>query len=238
MTDDKKTGKVMIAAPTSGSGKTVITCALLKILKDRSLDPVSFKCGPDYIDPMFHRTVLGVDSHNLDTFLMGADGVRDVFLRARGEDGRRFAVIEGVMGIYDGLHPGSLEGSCYEIARITDSPIVLVVNAAGVGRTVISQIKGILSDDENGLIKQIIINKMSDAFFEKLAPVLEEELYGIRGDIRLLGHIPKTGSISLESRHLGLKLPGETENLKDQISAFAKVLEENCDIDAIIGCKG
>ncbi len=237
MTNDTRIKKVMIAAASSGSGKTVITCALLQILKDRGLDPLSFKCGPDYIDPMFHRTVLGVDSHNLDTFLAGRDGVRDVFERARNSSAH-FAVIEGVMGIYDGLRPDSIEGSCYEIAQITDTPIILVVNAAGAGRTVISQIKGILADDKDRLIRGIILNRMSDAFYDKLRPVLQEELSGIRGDIRLLGHIPKTGSISLESRHLGLKLPGEIENLKDQIGAFAKVLEENCDIDAIIGCKG
>ena len=232
--------RVMIAAASSGSGKTVITCALLKILKDRGLDPVSFKCGPDYIDPMFHRTVLGIDSHNLDTFLAGEDGVLEVFSEAVSErnettsDKSKTAVIEGVMGIYDGMSPGSLEGSSYEIARITQTPIILVVNAQGVGRTVISVIKGILADDDSRLIKGIILNRMSDAFFEKIRPVMQDEIAKMRDDVEILGHIPKTEDIGLESRHLGLKLPGEIEDLRERIDKFAAIVDQNCDIEAII----
>ena len=172
----------MIAAAGSGSGKTVITCGLLQILTDRGMDPVSFKCGPDYIDPMFHRTVLGIDSRNLDTYLAGEDGVRKVFDDAVCRSGCTCAVMEGVMGIYDGLAPGSLEGSCYEIARITQTPVILVVDAAGIGQTVVSLIKGVLADDKHHLIKGIILNRMSDAFYEKLLPYLREELANIRDD--------------------------------------------------------
>ena len=230
----------MIAAAGSGSGKTVITCALLQILKDRGMDPVSFKCGPDYIDPMFHRTVLGIDSHNLDTFLAGEDGVREVFFDALSpencntEEDAKFALIEGVMGIYDGMSPDSLVGSGYEIAQITNTPVILVVNAQGVGRTVTPIIKGILADDADKLIKGIILNRMSEAFFDKIRPVLRDEIAKTRDDVAILGAIPRTEDIGLESRHLGLKLPGEIADLRERIAHFAKCVEEHCDVNKIV----
>ncbi|MCR5830888.1 MAG: cobyrinate a,c-diamide synthase [Lachnospiraceae bacterium] len=226
--------RVMIAAAGSGSGKTVITCALLEILKNRGYSPISFKCGPDYIDPMFHRTVLGIDSHNLDMYLAGAEGVRDVFDRAVSGSGCDSSVIEGVMGIYDGMKPGSLDGSCYETAGITQTPIILIVDAAGVGQTVVSLIKGVLADDPMQLIKGVILNRMSDAFYEKIRPHLREELSEIRPDVAVLGHIPKSDEFALESRHLGLKLPAEVEDIREKIERIAKIVEKECDIDAVV----
>ena len=222
----------MIAAASSGSGKTMITCALLQILKDEGLNPVAFKCGPDYIDPMFHRKVLGIDSKNLDTFLAGPNGVRSIVSSAAADE--HFAVIEGVMGIYDGLSPASDEGSCYEIARITNTPIILVVNAAGIGRTIISLIKGILADDSEHLIRGIILNKISDAFYEKLRPYLHEEIAKERSDVAILGHIGKCDDISLDSRHLGLKMPDEIDDFKARICRFAKIMQKGCDLKAIL----
>ncbi len=224
----------MIAAASSGSGKTMITCALLQILKDRGLDPVSLKCGPDYIDPMFHRTVLGIDSYNLDTFLAGEDGVREVFADAISSQEHKSAVIEGVMGIYDGMKPDSVEGSCYEIAGITNTPIILVVNASGVGRTVISLIKGILADDGLHLIRGIILNRMSDAFYEKIRQPLSDEISKIRDDTVILGHIPKCKDIGIESRHLGLKMPGEIEGIREKIRIFSEIVYENVDFQTLI----
>ena len=139
----------MIAGMTSGSGKTTLTCAFLRCLQKRGLDPRSFKCGPDYIDPMFHGKVLGIESRNLDMFFMGEERLRKTLSKAEGG----YAVIEGVMGVYDGNDPSSAAGSCYEVAAVTSTPIVLTVNAGGVGRTVISMIMGVLSDDVHSLIK-------------------------------------------------------------------------------------
>lgn len=232
MTDNRTENKhprIMIAAASSGSGKTVITCGLLQVLKDKGLDPVSFKCGPDYIDPMFHRTVLGIDSNNLDTFLAGTDGVRDMV-----SETTRPAVIEGVMGIYDGLSPDSTAGSCYEIAQITDTPIILVVNASGTGRTVISLVKGILADDTSCLIRGIIFNRMSDAFYDKIAPQVTSEISKIRDDVALIGHIPKTESADISSRHLGLTLPGEIDDLRERIASFAQIIVKSCDVNSLL----
>ena len=106
--------RCMIAAPSSGSGKTVITCALLHLLKERGLRPVSFKCGPDYIDPMFHRSVLGIPSHNLDAFLSDTGTVRTLYRRY--SSGAGSIVCEGVMGLYDGLGGCTDQNSTWEIA--------------------------------------------------------------------------------------------------------------------------
>ncbi len=220
----------MIAATGSGSGKTMITCALLSALKKRGMEPVSFKCGPDYIDPLFHKTVLGVDSRNLDTFFSGEDGVRDI-LSGYSD---RYAVLEGVMGIYDGMGPSGTKGSCYEVALITGTPIVLVVDASGVGRTLISLIKGIINDDVHCLIKGVILNKISESFYDRLKPVFEKEIREIREDVRLLGAFPSDPGISVESRYLGLKLPGETEDIRNRILRAADILEKKGIPDRIL----
>ena len=225
--------RVMIAGAASGSGKTVITSGLLCLLKDKGLSPVSFKCGPDYIDPMFHKKVLGIDSLNLDTFLAGEDGVRSLVYDKAAEGGH-FAVIEGVMGIYDGISPGSVKGSCYEIAMLTDTPVILAINAIGAGRTVISLIKGILADDFGCLIRGIILNQMSNAYYEKLLPVIKAEISKDRPDVTFFGHIPKTDDIGIGSRHLGLKLPGEIADINEKISRYAKIMEQGCDFSRVV----
>ena len=223
--------RVMIAAAGSGSGKTLITCALLEALRRRDLSLRAFKCGPDYIDPMFHRRVLGVESSNLDSFFMDRYVIRHNVKRYSD----RYTVIEGVMGIYDGMDVSGIKGSCYEIAAITDTPVILIADASGVGRTVISQIKGILADDRYGLIKGVILNRISEGFYDRLKPVLKDELRsGGFADIRILGGIPGTAGIDIESRHLGLKLPNEIGDIKERIGRFADVLEDKCDIDGIL----
>ncbi|MCR5590334.1 MAG: cobyrinate a,c-diamide synthase [Lachnospiraceae bacterium] len=228
---------IMVAASSSGSGKTVITCGLLEILKRRGFSPVSFKCGPDYIDPMFHRTVLGIRSQNLDTYLAGPDGVKDIVsgitLNA-GSEGADIAVIEGVMGIFDGISPDSDKGSCYEIAKLTKTPMILAVDAQGAGRTVISIIKGILEDDGERLIKGIILNRMSSGYYEKILPIITKEIGAVRDDVKVIGHIPKSDEMRIESRYLGLVLPHETDGLKQKVGTVADIIEKYCDVPAII----
>lgn len=222
--------RIMIAAPRSGSGKTTITCALLEALKDRGCSPISFKVGPDYIDPMFHKKILGIDSRNLDIYFSESDGIRDVM----SEVGDSFAVIEGVMGLYDGANVDGTYGSSYEVAAVVQAPIVLVIDASGVGRTIISLIKGMILDDINYLIKGIILNKINEGFYEKLKPVLEEELSKVRDDIKLLGFFPKDPSLCIDSRHLGLKLPNEINDIKEKLSDAAAELEKHVDIQSLI----
>ena len=113
--------RLLLAAPASGSGKTTLTCALLRVLERRGLSPCAFKCGPDYIDPMFHRSVLGLPSRNLDLFFSSPDEVRRNL--ALGAQGRGAAVIEGVMGYYDGVGGGE-RASSWHVAQVTQTPTI------------------------------------------------------------------------------------------------------------------
>ena len=117
--------QLLLAAPSSGSGKTTAACALLSALKARGLEPCAFKCGPDYIDPMFHRAVLGVPSHNLDLFFSTPQTVRQLY--ASGAAGHGSAVCEGAMGYYDGLGGVSAVASAWHTADVLDLPVLLVV---------------------------------------------------------------------------------------------------------------
>ncbi|MCR5356227.1 MAG: cobyrinate a,c-diamide synthase [Lachnospiraceae bacterium] len=222
--------RVMIAAVSSSSGKTVITTAILAALKERDMNLSSFKCGPDYIDPMFHQNVLGIDSLNIDPYFEEPEGIRRLVAKSKGE----LSVIEGVMGIYDGIDVKSKKGSCYEIAMMTKTPIILIVNAQGIGATVKSVIKGVLLDDEENLIKGIILNRMSKGFYEKLRPQLESEIKGYRPDVCVLGCVPKDDAFNIGSRHLGLMMPGDIDDLAKATKSSAAVVEENCDFKKLI----
>ena len=169
-----KLNRIMIAAPGSGSGKTTITCSLLMVLKNRGEQVVSYKCGPDYIDPMFHKQVIGIPSKNLDTFFTDEDATKELFLKNRTE--KDFVVMEGVMGLFDGLGGIREEGSSYHLAKVTETPIVLVINAKGMGRTLIPMIAGFLKYDKEKLIQGVILNKMSKYYYEIIKPLIEEEL--------------------------------------------------------------
>lgn len=221
-----KLNRIMIAAPKSGSGKTTITCALLKALKNRGEQVVSYKCGPDYIDPMFHEQVIGIPSKNLDTFLGGADTTRELFLKNRTE--KDFAVMEGVMGIFDGLGGVREEGSSYHLAKVTETPIVLVIDAKGMGRSVIPMIAGFLAYDKEKLIQGVILNKMSKSYYEMTKPLIEAEL-----GIRVLGYFPNQKEIHVENRHLGLVMPNELDDIQKRLQVLSEELEKTVDVDAM-----
>ena len=140
-----KLKRLMFAAPKSGSGKTMITCAFLRILKEMGMDVVSYKCGPDYIDPMFHEKVIGIPSKNLDTFFTGAEETKALFLKGRTSE--QVAVLEGVMGLFDGLGGIREEGSSYHLAKVTRAPIILVIDAKGMGYSLLPLISGFLAYD-------------------------------------------------------------------------------------------
>lgn len=134
--------RLMLAAPSSGSGKTMLTCGILQAFADRGLSPASFKCGPDYIDPMFHTKVIGTPSRNLDTFFTDRETTRHLF--AKNAVAAGISVLEGVMGIYDGLGGVSPRASSYELAASTDTPVILVVNARGMSISAVPLIQGYL----------------------------------------------------------------------------------------------
>lgn len=219
--------RIMIAAPKSGSGKTLLTCALLKALKNRCEQVIACKCGPDYIDPMFHKKVIGVASKNLDTFFTDEQMTRTLLTNGRMEND--MVVMEGVMGLFDGLGGIREEGSSYHLAKITKTPIVLVVDAKGMGRSVIPLLAGFLKYDTEQLIQGVILNRMSKSYYEILNPLIEQEL-----GITVLGFFPEQKELHLESRHLGLKLPDEVENLREQVGLAAEKLEATVAIEKLI----
>lgn len=225
--------RVMIAAPKSGSGKTLITCGLLEALKRKGTDVRAYKCGPDYIDPMFHRSVLGIPGGNLDTFFSTEDEIRQTFTECRSDA----AVIEGVMGIYDGITGMQEKGSCYDVAAASSTPVILVIDVKGMGQTMLSVIKGILLDDRHSLVRGIVLNRISKGYFKQTEPLVIEVLRRISDDrgceVRLLGGIPASMDINLESRHLGLLMPQDIAGLKEQLSHAADLIEENLDMDAL-----
>ena len=218
--------RVMIAAPKSGSGKTMVTCALLSVLKKKGYQTVSCKCGPDYIDPMFHEKIIDVPAKNLDTFFTDEEKTRELFQNsAKNMD---FAVFEGVMGLYDGLGGVRKEGSSYYLAEVTKTPIVLVVDAKGMGRSIIPLIAGFLNYDEKHLIQGIILNRMSKTYYETLKPLIEEEL-----QTRLIGFLPEKEELHFESRHLGLFLPDEVNHIKEKLQAASELFSKTVSIECI-----
>jgi len=218
--------RVILTAIRSGSGKTTITCGILKELKDRGLSVKGYKCGPDYIDPMFHRKALGIPTENLDLFFSDEEYIKGILKR---NDENSISIIEGAMGIYDGILGLGKEGSVYDVAVKTNTPIVLIVDAGGIGSTIISIIKGILLDDEKRLIKGIILNKISDHFYSSIAPQIEAET-----GIKVLGYLQKLKDVSIDSRHLGLKLPSEIIEIESKLETVRSKVSKTVDIDAII----
>ena len=227
MENDMKLKRVMIAAPKSGSGKTTITCALLQALKIAGKKVVCYKCGPDYIDPMFHKKVIDIPSKNLDTFFTGEVETKALFMKGRTEE--EFVVLEGVMGLFDGLGGIREEGSSYHLAEVTETPIVLVVDAKGMGRSVIPMIVGFLAYDIGHLIKGVILNRMSKSYYESIKPLLEGELH-----IPVLGYFPEFKQFHMESRHLGLVMPDELEDIKGQLLTATEEFEKTVSIEKIM----
>lgn len=217
----------MIAAPKSGSGKTMITCALLQLLKDNGKKVSSYKCGPDYIDPMFHKKVLGVPSKNLDTFFTDEKITVQLFLDERADGD--FVVLEGVMGLYDGLGGIYEQGSSYHLAKVTQTPIIFVVDAKGMGKSVLALIAGFLQYDTHHLIKGVLLNRMSKGYYDIIMPLIEKEL-----SVKVVGYFPEQKDIGLSSRHLGLVMPDELSDIKKQLNETADRLKKTIDMDLFI----
>ena len=152
--------RLMIAAASSGSGKTTVTCALLRALIRRGLRPASFNCGPDYIDPMFHHKSIGTAfSSNLDLFLGDADTAR--YWLCCGARNADLAVIEGVMGYYDRLAAKTFDASSYDLARQTKTPVVLVVGCKGMSVSIAAQVKGFTALRPDANLQAVLLNQIS-----------------------------------------------------------------------------
>ena len=212
----------LLAAPRSGSGKTTMTCALLMALKRRGCAPCAFKSGPDYIDPMFHRAVLGVESRNLDLFFSAPETVRTLY--AKGAAGHGAAVCEGAMGFYDGLGGVSDRASAWHLADTLDLPVLLVVEPKGQSLTLAAELNGLVNFRTPSHIAGILLNNCTARMHALLAPMLEKET-----GLPVLGFLPKLPEAVIGSRHLGLYTAAEVENLQQKLALLADAAEEHID---------
>ncbi|WP_195999921.1 cobyrinate a,c-diamide synthase [Clostridium sp. 1001271B_151109_B4] len=215
---------MIISSNCSGGGKTTVTLGLMKALKNRGYDIQGYKVGPDYIDPGFHTEITGNVSRNLDLHLMGEEGVKASFSRGVGD----LAVIEGVMGLYDGKGLTE-ECSTYSISKVLDDvPIILVITPKAQSITLCAELNGI-KEFKKANIAGVIINCISEGYYNLLKPAIE-----MHCNLKVFGYILKDENLKLESRHLGLVQSVEVSNLHAKIDYLAKLIEENVNLTEII----
>lgn len=231
-----KTPGFLIAAAASGSGKTVISCGLMQAYLDRGVKIAAGKCGPDYIDPMFHREVLGVDSLNLDLFFYERDQLFRLFERhAEQVD---LVIAEGVMGYYDGMSIDTDRASSYDVASALDIPAVLILTCRGSALSAAAQARGFLEFRKDSKIRGIILNRISGSIYPRMKEMLERELLLAGFDVKVVGYVPEDPVFSLESRHLGLVTPEETKGLRERLEEAGKILSETVDLDLLLEMAG
>jgi len=215
--------RVVIAGTHSGAGKSTITMGILMALKKRGLDPQSFKTGPDYLDPMHHTLVLGKECRNLDTWMFGGEVER---LFVKGAKGSGISVIEGVMGLYDGIDGISEEGSTAHLAKILKAPVILVIDAKAAARSAGAMALGFKEYDKDVELAGVIFNRVGSPNHLRM---LESSLNGIP----CLGGVFRDDCMSLESRHLGL-VPAMEDYDRERYERIAEHVERCIDIDRLI----
>lgn len=218
--------RLVLAGVSSGCGKTTVSCAILQALVNRGLGVGAFKCGPDYIDPMFHSRIIGAKSANLDLHFFSENTLK--FLLAKNAADRDISVIEGVMGYYDGLGLSS-RASTYAVARTTDSPVVLVVDARGASLSILATIQGFLTFRPDSRIAGVILNRCSPMLYEALAEQIRAQL-----GLRVFGYLPKLEHCTLESRHLGLVTAEEVADLREKLAILAGQAEKTLRLEDLL----
>lgn len=222
-----KIPRIVIAGLKSGSGKTLVTLGILKALSNRGLRAAAYKCGPDYIDPMYHRCFTKGKSANLDSFFLKESALKNLLVKTFGDCD--IGVIEGVMGYYDGIGGTTVRASTYEIASLTKSPVILLVDGEGMSLSIAALVKGFLEYGGDKRIKAVIINRISPMLYEKIKPRIEEEL-----PVKVLGYVPKMEELVIKSRHLGLVAPKENKALSQKIERLAVILEDTIDLNEML----
>ncbi len=215
--------RLLLCGTNSGCGKTTVTCALLRALKARGLDVRSYKCGPDYIDPMFHREVVGVPARNLDPFFSDEKTLCAQLALSTGE----ISVLEGVMGYYDGV---GIEGkfSTFDVARETKTPVVLVVDARGSFTSLGAVLKGFREFRPDSGIRGVIFNRASAMLYPQLCEIAKA------AGVTPCGFFPKDESAEIGSRHLGLITASEIDDLNARLDRLGELAAKHLDLDALL----
>ena len=214
--------RILIGGTNSGCGKTSVACAVLRALQMQGLRVSSFKCGPDYIDPMFHREIIGARSANLDGFFCDPPVLKK--LLSEESAGTDIAVIEGVMGYYDGMKAG---GSAYDIARMTDTKAVIVIDCHGMSETIGAVMDGFLRYREPSFICGFLFNRLPASLVDDV-----KQMCAARGTA-FIGYLPRHG-ISLQSRNLGLVTAQEVPDLQEKIDALGVLAAAHIDLELLM----
>lgn len=225
MKEKKNMPRVLLAGANSGCGKTSVTCGILKALTDRGIQIQSYKCGPDYIDPMLHSHITGRPCRNLDPFFSTEEELRR--LMAKDSLRAEFTVAEGVMGYYDGIGISS-EKSTHTVSAATETPTILILNVKGMSHTMIPLLRGLMEYKENP-IQGVILNRCSKGLYQMMKPEIEKALH-----IHVVGYFPENAEVHIGSRHLGLMTAAEIQNLDEVITLLGKLAEESIDLDLLL----
>ncbi len=211
--------RILVAGTHSGCGKTTLASGLMAALAARGLVVQPFKVGPDFIDPTHHSAICGRTSRNLDPFMMGEAGVRETFVRACA--GADVAVVEGAMGLYDGLE-GTDVASTAHVAKILDAPVLLVVDAGGASRSVHAMVRGYAGFDPAVRVAGTIFNRIGGPRHMAMIEATKS--------LPVYGGVPRRKDLAVGSRHLGLAMAAET----GAMAGFGAVVEKTCDLDGIV----
>ena len=225
-------GSIIIAGTNSGVGKTTVSIGLMAALKARGLAVQPFKVGPDFIDPAYHRHVTGRISRNLDGWMMGKSAVKEVYAGAGGT--ADICVIEGVMGLFDGIGKGSVEGSTAEVAKLTGAPVVLVVDARSMAGSAAAVVKGFESLDPDVNVAGVILNRVGSDRHEALL----RKAISLHCRAKVIGVIRRDESLDIPSRHLGLTTDVAGILTPKYMKNLSALIEKSVDMDALFKIAG
>jgi cobyrinic acid a,c-diamide synthase len=219
---------ILIAGPGTGVGKTTAAAALMAAMRRRLLRVQPFKCGPDFIDPGHHAAICGVPSHNLDTWLLPVETNRRIFAAAcRDAD---IAIVEGMMGLFDGIRGSGEEGSSAEIAKLLGLPVLLVIDASTSARSVAALVHGFRSFDPDVRVVGVLLNRVAGA---QHAQLLIEALHE-RDPKLILGWLPHRTEVHLNERYLGLQTASEISWSKDALDLLTDLMETHFPLDRLL----
>ncbi|WP_088833939.1 cobyrinate a,c-diamide synthase [Paenibacillus tyrfis] len=228
MSESRAHRSLVVAGTGSGAGKTTVTLGLMAALRRRGLTVQGFKCGPDYIDPTYHKAVTGRPSRNLDSWMLTPDTVKEIYARASHD--ADISIIEGVMGFYDGKDPLSNTGSTAEISLLLDCPVLLVVNCQSMARSAAAIVKGFQCLEPRARIAAVFANKVgSDGHYRIVKEAIEQEC-----GIPVIGYMKREDSLSVPERHLGLVPSIERGELGGLFETLADRIDQTVDMDRLL----
>jgi len=223
-----KLPRLLIAGVQSGVGKTTLTLGIMAALRRKGIVVQGFKVGPDYIDTGLHLHASGIKTHNLDSWMGSEEVVETIFYKNAARV--QISIIEGVMGLYDGVKGERIKGSSADIALILNAPVILVVNVRGLAQSCVALVKGYIEYEPRLNIKGIVLNNAGSIYYRTLLKqCLEEEL-----GVKVLGCIPAEKNIKMPERHLGLLPAEENSELQTSISLMADLVEREIDLECLV----